>query len=236
MTKPKKKLLPKNFEALLKNGDIAALQAVFDTCDVNARGGYGKQTALAYDQCPDALARWLVAQGADLSATDTWGNTPLHRRARSRQGRIDVLLELGADVHNASSAIGTPLHAAADSHHARNAWLLLQHGAGVDAVNREGLTPLELALRGCNNIDLEDMVLLGGTNWDAGFKRMADAFLQQLRGGTPLPLQDLQEAEAVVAEVKRKSGDPARLAQLALKWVLQNPQPTKLEPPPPYDR
>ncbi len=71
MTKAKKKLLPKNFEALLENGDIAQLKAVFDTCDVNARGGYGKQTALAFDKCPDALASWLVTQGADLSATDT---------------------------------------------------------------------------------------------------------------------------------------------------------------------
>ena len=45
------------------------------------RGGslfHGKQTAFAYDECPDELARWLVAEGADLSATDSWGNTPLH--------------------------------------------------------------------------------------------------------------------------------------------------------------
>ena len=350
VTKAKKKLLPKNFDALLEIGDIAQLKAVFDACDLNARGGYAKQTALAFDKCPDALASWLVAQGADLSATDTWGNTPLHRRARNRQGRLDILLELGADVNSASSSIGTPLHAAADSHNAKHARLLLQHGARIDAVDREGLTPLELALRGCNNIDLENMVLLanvlidagarktpqmkefvtkigkrfefhrssfnpesvdsasraldqlyemfetppvpsrdlhdgkspiaviaktwqkqheelwqllvpssgpaatiqgevirisgrianeldgnGGTNWDADFKRMADAFLEHIRGGMPLPMQDLQEAKAVVAELKRKSGDTARMAQLAVKWVLQNPQPMKLEPPA-YDR
>ncbi len=260
------------------------------------------------------------------------------------------MLGLGADVNSASSSIGTPLHAAADSHNAKNARLLLQGGACIDAVNREGLTPLQLALRGCSNIDLENMVLLanvlleagarktprlkqfvteigkrfefhrsrfnpervyaaskaldqlyemfetppvpnrelhdgkspiavtaktwqkqqeelwellvpsggpaatiqgeviriagriaheldgnGGINWDADFKKMADAFLEHVRGGIPLSMQDFREAEGVVAEVKRKSGDPARLAQLGLKWVLQNPQPLMLERPA-YDR
>ena len=51
--KAKKKTLPKNFVELLKAGELATLQAVFDTCDVDARGGYAKQTALAFDECPD---------------------------------------------------------------------------------------------------------------------------------------------------------------------------------------
>lgn len=343
MAKTKKKLLPKNFEVLLKEGDVDQLKTVFDACDINARGGYGKQTALAFDECPDALARWLVAQGADLSATDTWGNTALHQRARSRQGRIGVLLKLGADVHSVSSSIGTPLHAAADSHNAKHARLLLEHGARVDAFNKEGLTPLELALRGCANIDLENMVALakvlldtgakktprmkdfveeigkrfefhrsgfdpgsvdaasraldqlyeifevspaprrelhdvklpitvraktwqkqhqelwdqlvpssgpaatiqgevirisgrianelegnGGSNRDADFRRMAEAFLEHVRRGEPLPPADIEEVAAIIAEVKRKSGDTTRMAQLAVKWVLQNPQPVSL--------
>src|SRR6188474_350237 len=150
--KARKKTLPKNFELLLEKGTMAELKAVFDVCEIDARGGYSKQTALAFDKCPDDLARWLVAQGADLSATDTWGNTPLHNRARSRRSSIDVLLQLGADVNSVSSSIGTPLHAAADSHNADHARLLLQHRARVNERNRDQLTPLELALRGCNNI------------------------------------------------------------------------------------
>src|SRR5215468_9299029 len=157
MAKATRKSLPKDFELLLEKGTMAELKAVFDVCEIDARGGYGKQTALAFDKCPDDLARWLVAQGADLSATDTWGNTPLHQRARSRRSSIDVLLELGADVNNAGSSIGTPLHAAADSHNTAHARLLLQHVARANARNREQLTPLELALRSCNNIDIENM-------------------------------------------------------------------------------
>jgi hypothetical protein len=347
MTKTPKKLLPKNFEEMLRKGELSELKAVFETCDLNARGGYGKQTALAFNECPDELVRWLVAQGADLSAADTRGNTPLHSRAHSRKGRIRVLLELGADVNSASASIGTPLHAAAASHNVGNALLLLDRGAQVNATNREGLTPLELALRGCNNIDLEDMVQLalgliaagacktptmkdfvesigknfeffragfnleyvdaasaaldrlydlfevppvprrtmhdgrsqvvvkeapwqeqhrelwqllvpsrghaatvqgelvrisgrisrelegnGGGNWDADYKKMADAFLEHIQTGTPLPSHQISEAAEIVAEVKRKSGDTARMAELAVVWVLANPTPIQLDPPP----
>ncbi|MGK9237311.1 ankyrin repeat domain-containing protein [Inquilinus limosus] len=171
MAKALKKLLPKNFEDLLASGDLAALKAVFETCEPDARGGYVKHTALAFAACPNELARWLVARGADLSAADSWGNTPLHTRARSRRGRIEVLLELGADIHSASAPVGTPLHAAADSYNVENACLLLGRGARVDAVNREGLTPLELALRGCSNINLVDMAALAETLLAAGAAR-----------------------------------------------------------------
>lgn len=92
MAKRKRKTLPKNFEALLEQGDLAELQAVFDQCD-NARGGYSKQTAIAFVDCPDDLARWLVAQGADLSVPDHWGHTPLYSRATMRRGNLGVLLE-----------------------------------------------------------------------------------------------------------------------------------------------
>ena len=350
MARAKRKTLPKDFEALLEKSTLAELKAVFDGCEVDARGGYSKQTALAFDKCPDDLARWLVAQGADLSATDTWGDTPLHRRAQSRRSSIAVLLELGADVNSASRSTGTPLHAAAVSHNATHARLLLQHGARVNERNRDQLTPLELALRGCGNIDIEDMVLLakalleagaekshlmpgfvqeigsrfefhrsgfnpehvdavssaldelyrifevppvprrqihdgnspvvvkamtwqkqheelwnllvpsqgpaatvqgevirisgrigdemernGGVNWDADYNRMADAFLEHVQGGKPLSPTDLAEAAAIVAQVKRQSGDTARMAELAVRWVMQNPDPVKL-PTPSYQR
>ena len=346
MAKTKKKLLPKNFEELLRKGELSELKAVFETCDLNARGGYGKQTALAFNECPDELARWLVAQGADLSAADSRGNTPLHSRARSRKGRIHVLLELGADVNSSSASIGTPLHAAAASHNVENTLMLIGRGAQVDASNKEGLTALELALRGCRNIDLEDMVSLAkgliaagacktpnmkgfvenvgksfefhragfnpeyvdaasaaldslyelfdvppvprrvlhdgssqivveaaswqeqhrklwellvpsqgpaatvqgelvrisgrssreiedvaAMNWDADYKKMADAFLEYIQKGTPLPSSQILKAAEIIAEVKRKSGDTARMAELAVAWVLVNPTPIRLDPP-----
>jgi len=347
MAKSKKKLLPKNFEELLEKGDIPELKAIFDTCEIDARGGYSKQTALAFDLCPDELAKWLVEKGADLQATDTWGNTPLHQRARSRRGRISILLELGADINSTSSSVGTPLHAAADSHNVENARLLLENGARVDELNSDRLTSLELALRGCSNIDIESMASLakllleagaqkttrmvklveeigkqfefhrggfdpdtvddvsraliklyelfqvspvpirhihdgksplvvkavtwqkqhqelwellvplagpaetvqgelirisgrisneiednGGINWDGDYVMMADAFLQHIRSGQPLSASELKDAAMIVNSLKHKFGNTARLAELAVKWVIQNPSPTKLDVPP----
>jgi hypothetical protein len=344
MAKTKKKLLPKNFFDVLNEGDLLKQKAVFETCDVNARGGYSKQPALSFVECSDELTRWLVSQGADLSATDTRGYTPLHSRSSSRRGRIEVLLELGADVNSRSAAIGTPLHAAAASYNAQKARLLLDRGADVDARNKEGLTPLELALRRCNNIDLRDMVSVAahllaagarrtprmkvfvdeigqrfefhragfnpdkvdaassalerlyqifdsnpvprrvvhdgtstivvdagswqrqheklwnflvpskgpaatvqgevirisgriaheldgnaGANWDADFRKMADAFLEYLKKGDPLSSDDLAVAADVVEKVKRQSGDVERMAELAVAWVLRNPTPIRLE-------
>lgn len=164
-------MLPKDFEKLLEIGSLDALQAVFETCEVDARGGYAKATALAFDACPDALAQWLVSRGADLGAVDTWGNTPLHSRARSWRSSIVVLLELGSDVHAATASVGTPLHAAASSKHAEHARQLIARGAQVNACNSEGLTPLELALRGCTNAELDRMPAFVKVMLDAGASR-----------------------------------------------------------------
>ena len=331
MKKTRKKLLPKDFEDLLKEGDLHKLQAVFESCDINARGGSSKQPALSFDDCPPELAAWLVSQGADLAATDTWGNTPLHKRAGSWRGNIVSLLDLGADVNCNTSTIGTPLHAAADRYNVANARLLIERGADVDARNADGMTPLELALRRCNNVDLAEMAPLaelllaagasrtprmkdfvtelgkrfefhrsafnrdmleaassgldrlyqlfdvapvvarvvhdgisrivvkdapwqdqhemlwdmlvpsngcaatvqgevirisgriareingnGGANWDADFRAMANAFVAHLK---------LAESSSDLIK------DTARMAELAVAWVLQNPDPIPLSPP-----
>ncbi len=43
MAKAKKKKLPKDFDEILQAGDFEAFKAVFESCDVNAYGGYGKE-------------------------------------------------------------------------------------------------------------------------------------------------------------------------------------------------
>jgi len=179
MAKPKKKLLPKDFEERLKVGDIGHLKAVFDICEVNARGGYSKQAALAFNALPDDMVRWLVARGADLSATDTYGETPLHARAGHWQGCIEVLLELGADVNAGEHERGTPLYRAAMCGNVHTTRLLLDHGARVDAPNRDGETPLEYALKRCNNAQIERMAAIAELLLTNG-ARITDAMRERI--------------------------------------------------------
>lgn len=166
-----KKTLPKDIQEQLARGDLPKLKALLEGCDPNARGGYGKQTVLAFDECPDEIARWMVARGADLHAADTWGYTPLHSRSRSWRGRIDVLLDLGADVNASAASIGTPLHAAADSKNSDNAAKLLSRGARADSRDALSVTPLEYALHGCSNAQIVEMVKFAKVLLGAGAER-----------------------------------------------------------------
>lgn len=151
MTKPKKKLLPKEFEELLSGGDLTALKAVFNDCQLDARGGYSKKTALAFNESPDDLVHWLVAQGSDINAPDSYGDTPLHARSSHWKGNIAILLQLGADIERTNGQLETALHKAAKVGNADNVRLLLDHGARTDVRNSMGLTPLGAALLNCPN-------------------------------------------------------------------------------------
>ncbi len=139
----KRKTLPKNFEDLLTDGDLNALKAVYDGCAVEARGGDPKTTALGFDNCPDELARWLVAQGLDVDTPDAWGRTPLSQRV-SRGQDIALLLELGADVNAPEDFYGSALHAA--SNRADLTRTLIAHGADVNVTDNSGDTPLHDAV------------------------------------------------------------------------------------------
>lgn len=156
----KRKTLPKDFENTLKAGDISAMKAVFDKCEIDARGGYSKQSALAFNACPDELTKWLVAQGADVAAEDIYGETPLHARARCWDGNLSVLLELGAPVDHGEGGRGTALHSAAGAFKPSATEQLLAHGADANALNSDGQTPLVYALQRCRNIDIESVVSL----------------------------------------------------------------------------
>jgi Ankyrin repeats (many copies) len=299
-------------------------------------------------------------------AEDSCGETPLHARARNWQGGVEILLELGADIHHGENQRGTPLHMAAGAHHVRTTKVLLEHGARANALNREKMTPLAHALQRCSNARLESMAPIaelllaadqpvpakpagllgrlfgsqsadsqrpdlqayvtrlgtdfefhrssfnpdsidaasaaldrlyelfdvkpvprrimhdgktpvvakaakwqdrhqelwellvpssghaatvqgevvrisgrindemernGGANWDADYKKMADAFDNHVATGQPLPDVKLQEARDIVKAVKAQRGDTARMCELAVDWVMINPEPARLAKP-----
>ncbi|MCD9032168.1 ankyrin repeat domain-containing protein [Luteimonas sp. Y-2-2-4F] len=154
MAKRKRTALPKDFGQTLERASLDELVAVFDACDLEARGGYARQTALGFYNCPDALVRWLVAQGADLEARDGHGRTALHHRSASWMGGVELLLDLGAGIEARDAQGQTPLHAAARSHKPDAVRALVARGADVHAENVQGQTPLRLALVTAQNSDI----------------------------------------------------------------------------------
>lgn len=173
----KRKTLPNDFEQQLQLADLAALQGVFDRCLLDARGGYDKKTALGFDAIPDSLAQWLVAEGADLQAVDAYQRSPLHSQAKSRHGKIDLLLDLGASLTARDYMQFTPLHSAAYAYLPHQVARLVARGADVNAVQYSGKTALAVALEGCNNIDISPMATIAECLLAAG-----DTITDQMRG------------------------------------------------------
>ncbi|MFE3178173.1 ankyrin repeat domain-containing protein [Amycolatopsis sp. NPDC059090] len=156
----KRKTLPKNFGEMLTSASLAELQAVFGRTELDARGGYGKETAIGYVDCPDELIVWLVDQGLDVDAANQYGETPLWTRAaRGEAAQIPLLLSLGADLERPRGHNGTPLHGAASRQRPETVRVLIEHGANVHATidGKPNLTPLLFGLRHTENIGIADM-------------------------------------------------------------------------------
>ncbi len=75
----------------------------------------------------------------------------------------------------------------------------------------------------------------GGVNWDSAYTAMLQAFVQHVSSGAALPPGELSELAALAKRGARmsteKGGDTARLAELSVKWVSQNPTPVALSRP-----
>lgn len=205
MPKAKRKSLPKDFSELLRTADLATLQAVFDTHELDARGGVGKQTALAYHFCSEDLTHWLIDQGADLEAKDTYGRTPLHNRAASGRGQIGALLARGGDVHARDNEGDTPLHKAARFANAEGVRQLLERGADKTAVNAYGRTPLAVGLESCSNIQIEAIATIAGLLYEPGAPAKGGlvGFIDRALGRTRGPSPDI----ALMQDLVRRIGE-----------------------------
>lgn len=152
--KKKKKNLPKDFDELILEGNIPALKAVFETCELDAYSGraMNMQTALHWCGIPDELVTWLLSKGLDINVRDSYGNTPLYTHAVYGSSTVDLLIKLGADVNAPANDKSTPLHAAALNFRLETLRELITHGAEVNAKTEEqNLTPLAYALFSCQS-------------------------------------------------------------------------------------
>ncbi len=83
----------------------------------------------------------LLKAGANATATDHDGNTPLHNA--SREDIANILIKAGANVHARNNEGQTPLHRMKDW---MGSSLLIHSGADVNAQDNDGRTPLNYLL------------------------------------------------------------------------------------------
>ncbi len=129
----------------------------------------------------------LLDRGADVEATDRFGETPLHRVViKADPAVIGLLLDRGADVDATDDFGWTPLHRAVIKADPAMIRLLLDRGADAEATDDLGRTPLHWAV---SKADLTVISLL--------IDRGADIEAADNRGWTPFHEAAAPEAACV---------------------------------------
>lgn len=168
----KRVTLPKEFKDLMDEGNIEALKAVYDRCELTAHDGrFSLCTPLHMGGVPDELVIWLVEKGLDINIPDYYGATPLYRQAILGRDTVKFLLELGADIGKPNTYGETPLHVAAEFFHPNTVKLLIDKGADVNAKNDMGRTPLASVLMVCRGIYIAQTAEIASMLLDAGAKK-----------------------------------------------------------------
>ena len=168
----KRVTLPKEFKDLMDEGNIEALKAVYDRCELTAHDGrFSLCTPLHMGGVPDELVIWLVEQGLDINIPDYYGATPLYRQATMGRETVKLLLELGADIGKPNTYGETPLHVAAEFFHPKTVKCLLEKGANVNVENDMGRTPLASVLMVCRGIYIAQTAEIASMLLEAGAKK-----------------------------------------------------------------
>ena len=168
----KRVTLPKEFKNLMDEGNIEALKAVYDRCELTAHDGrFSLCTPLHMGGVPDELVIWLVEKGLDINVPDYYGATPLYRQAILGRDTVKLLLELGADIEKPNTYGDTPLHMAAEFFHPRTVKFLIDKGANVNVENDMGRTPLASVLMVCRGIYIAQTAEIASMLLDAGAKK-----------------------------------------------------------------
>jgi cytohesin len=98
--------------------------------------------------CYTRLVQVLCDAGANVSATDLFGKTPLHHAAQSGHvAAIELLSEAGANVEAVDDWGRTALHYAAAFGHVSVVKVLLRSGAKRSPVDKIGQAPVDYAMR-----------------------------------------------------------------------------------------
>ncbi|KDO19063.1 hypothetical protein SPRG_15728 [Saprolegnia parasitica CBS 223.65] len=169
-----------------------------------------------------AVARRLLAAGADVNRPDTRQHSPLYRAAfQGDEAMARLLLQANANVGQPTSLDETPLMAAAQEGHVAIVALLLASHAQVDATNCYGETALFwAAARG--HTDVAGLLLdadasatlrmpLGRSPLLAAVQGKALDIVERMLQNGPLDREDVREAALLAL---RDSSDPRLVTRL----------------------
>ena len=189
------------FEAI-KRDDLDVVELLLKRGAHLLKNDYGEialHVAAKYGSA-DAVKR-LLDIGADLSARDLFGYTPLHKATMAARSEIvSILLDFDSDVHDSSNdRVLTPLHLAVSNKDIDTTVILLKHGASVSAVAPEKYTPIHLAAR-CGSADILDKLL----NY---VKQPSDLDLRNKDGDTALHIAIGENSLAKVAMLLNNEAD-----------------------------
>lgn len=109
MAAKKRKTLPKDFGEIIRSGDVAAWEAMYEKCEIDAY--YDRQlkcNALGYEGITPEFIRWAVAKGMDPNKKSYgfWGTDyiipiekfPIEHQCNNLQN-VAALIEAGADIN-----------------------------------------------------------------------------------------------------------------------------------------
>jgi ankyrin repeat protein len=149
-------------------GNINAVEKHLDAgIDVNATGSKWREVPLLHAATKSGhkgVVGLLISKGADVNATNVWGDTSLHVAASSGHKEIaNLLISKGVDVNSTDKAGNTPLH---DVTSVEIADLLITAGADVNIKEHRGWTPLHYsAYRGY--LKISDLLISKGLDVDS---------------------------------------------------------------------
>jgi ankyrin repeat protein len=131
-------------------GNLTAVRKFIEVgCSVNVMDAGHVHLSTAIHSCVArgdlAIAELLVHNGANLSATNRFGATPLLCAvgcSHSSEAMVRLLLDAGADIFASCGCWGTVLYRAAKYGTASTVQLLLQRGAVAAIAKPDGDTPL----------------------------------------------------------------------------------------------
>lgn len=119
--------------------------------NLNARDVEGSTPLhLALHQKIEEISLYLINNSEDLEVSDIDGYTPLHLTAKSAlltEKILSLLLQKVTRIDLRTFNGDTALHCAAMAGNLKAAELLIRNGAAVLAINRDGYTPLDIAVQ-----------------------------------------------------------------------------------------